>query len=85
MCSPSGFSYRRLWFYRDRDALVTYRYSASHPRRSAHQLNVATGTPQTGWEELDANPTTVQIVPDGDAIYQRHNDGRIFYLDLHVP
>ena len=37
-----------------------------------------TGTPLTGWEELDNNPATIQIVAAADQLYQRHKTGRIF-------
>jgi hypothetical protein len=32
----------------------------------------------TGWEVLDGNPATVDIVAAGNQLYQRHNNGRIW-------
>ncbi|WP_203758689.1 hypothetical protein, partial [Cellulomonas chitinilytica] len=37
-----------------------------------------TGTPLTGWELLDNNPATVEIVAAGGHLYQRHGDGTIW-------
>lgn len=36
------------------------------------------GTPISGWELIDQNPATVQIVAASNALYQRHRDGKIW-------
>jgi hypothetical protein len=36
------------------------------------------GTSCPGWERLDNNPHTHEIVAAGGHLYQRHNDGRIW-------
>ncbi|MDN6169575.1 MAG: hypothetical protein L0J11_05780, partial [Micrococcaceae bacterium] len=37
-----------------------------------------TGTPMTGWQKLDNNDSTVEIVAAGDHLYQRHDSGSIW-------
>jgi hypothetical protein len=39
------------------------------------------GTPFTGWLTLDANPATVSIAADGEALFQLHNDGSVWGYD----
>jgi hypothetical protein len=34
--------------------------------------------PFPNWLELDNNPATVQIIADGNQLYQRHNTGRVW-------
>lgn len=44
-----------------------------------------TGTPITGWELIDQNPATVEIVAATNALYQRHRDGKIWrYLGTPI-
>ncbi|MGY5210769.1 hypothetical protein, partial [Nocardia gipuzkoensis] len=37
-----------------------------------------TGIPNTGWEQLDANPATKAIAAAGNHLYQLHDSGRIY-------
>ncbi|MEV0100517.1 hypothetical protein, partial [Nocardia sp. NPDC050789] len=37
-----------------------------------------TGTPLTGWEQLDRNPATVAIAAGANKLYQLHETGAIF-------
>ena len=36
------------------------------------------GTSCPGWERLDKNPNTREIVATGSHLYQRHSDGRVW-------
>jgi hypothetical protein len=36
------------------------------------------GTPLSGWELLDNNPATAEIVAADGNLYQRHNNGFFF-------
>ena len=37
-----------------------------------------TGTPMTGWLQIDGNPATVDIVSASSRLYQRHGDGKLW-------
>ena len=46
--------------------------------RDSCRIWVYTGTPHTGWQQLDGNATTVQIAAGGGHLCERHNIGRVW-------
>lgn len=49
-----------------------------YQRHSSGRIFEYTGTPITGWREIDNNPATVSILTAGNVLYQLHDSGRIF-------
>jgi hypothetical protein len=49
-----------------------------YQRHNTGRAWVYTGTPHTGWKQLDGNAATVQVMAGGGRLYQRHNTGRIW-------
>jgi hypothetical protein len=60
---------------------ILSQYGVGHGAgQSGRYLGDSNFTPgYAGWEVLDDNAATVQIVADGNELYQRHNSGRIWH------
>jgi hypothetical protein len=57
---------------------ITVKGDHLYQRHNTGRIWIYTGTPHTGWQELDNNPATVQIAADGNALYKRHNTSRVW-------